>query len=550
MKQNNGFTMKNSQKIAGSVCNQLADICIQLNGENDTHLLMEKILLAVLDVANADAGTIYLVKEGKRLQFETVINKTLNMHLGGSSGNPVNFASIPLFIDGEPNTTAVVANAANSGNVINITDVYDSLPFDLSAARKMDKETGYRTQSMLTLPLKDHVNEIVGVIQLINAQEGDDIIAFTKEVEHYCLSFASLGAIALTNKSLIDNLEDLFTALIRTLARIIDEKSPHTGEHCKRVPELTLMFAQAVHEAKKGPFSSFSISESEMYQLEIAGWLHDCGKVATPDHVMEKSTKLHTIFDRIEYVLAKLEIASRDIDLKYQEEIIKALKKNKPIDVQQIERERLVAHKQLNLDRAFLQKVNIGGEFLNDYQDEQIVEIAKRYNISVNGQKTPLLTDDEVMNLRIKRGTLNAEERLIIQRHMDVTLDILEALPFPKHMRNVAEYALGHHETMDGKGYPRGLTKEQLSIPARIMAVADIFEALSSSDRPYKKAKPVSECLKIMGNMAKNNNIDSDLFDVFVNSKVYEEYIRKFSKLEQIDDFDLDDIPGLNRLDL
>ncbi|MDT0602493.1 HD domain-containing phosphohydrolase [Thalassotalea castellviae] len=539
MKKNNQYQ---------SAHEQLVDICVQLNGEKDTHLLLEKILLAALDVSNADAGTIYLVNGNESLEFQTVINHTLGLHLGGSSNNPVNFSGIPLMVDGKPNTAAIVVNAVTSGKVINIDDVYDTLPFDFSAARKMDKETGYRTQSMLTFPLKDHANEIVGVIQLINAQNEHGIVPFSKEIEHQCLSFASVGAIALTNKSLVENLEELFQSFIQTLARVIDEKSPHTGEHCKRVPELTLMFAKAVHEETEGPLASVSFSDNEMYQLGIAGWLHDCGKVATPDHVIDKSTKLQAIFDRIEYVLAKLEIVSRDIDIKYQQQVINALKAGKTDELAALEQAQATEQEQLNRDRNFLQTVNIGGEFLHDEDEERILTLAKRYHLSINGETQPLLNEDESYNLRIKRGTLNTEERLVIQRHMDVTLDILEGLPFPKHMQNVAEYALGHHETMDGKGYPRGLTKEQLSVPARIMALADIFEALSSADRPYKKAKQVSECLTIMGNMVKRNCLDPDLFDIFVHSKVYESYINKFSSPEQIDDFDLADIPGLTRL--
>lgn len=220
--------------------------------------------------------------------------------------------------------------------------------------------------------------------------------------------------------------------------------------------------------------------------------------------------------------------------------MITALKAGKVVRVEQLERERDLAKKQLKLDTAFLQKVNVGGEFLTDDQEKNIHMISKRYEIMIDKVKQPILTEDEIINLSIKRGTLNNDERKVIQRHMNVTLDILEALPFPKHLSNVAEYALGHHETMDGKGYPRGLTKEQMSVPARLMALADIFEALSAADRPYKSAKPVSECLKIMSNMAKNNHLDSDLFTIFVRSKVYEPYILNFADPKQLDEFDME----------
>ena len=372
---------------------------------------------------------------------------------------------------------------------------------------------------------------------------------FNKYTERQILSFASLGAIALTNRSLIHDMQQLFESFAQTIAVAIDAKSPHTGGHCKRVPELTLMIADAIHQVKKGPMSSFSMSSEERHQLSIAGWLHDCGKIGTPDHVMEKSKKLETIFDRIEYVTAKVEIASRDIEIHYQENIIKALKNGNNSEVEQLEQIRAEAQNQLNIDREFLQRINIGGEFLTNDDSSNILNISERYPITLDGKQQSLLSDDEINNLSIKRGTLNDEERLIIQRHMNITQDILESLPFPKHLSNVAEYALGHHERLDGKGYPQGLTKEQMSVPARAMAIADIFEALSASDRPYKQAKPVSECLTIMGKLVDNNHLDGDLFTIFVREKVYVDYINKFANPEQLDHFDVESIPGLQHYD-
>jgi HD-GYP domain-containing protein (c-di-GMP phosphodiesterase class II) len=528
-----------------SAFQHLLDISVQLSSEENSDVLMEKVLLAAIDISHADAGSIYLVNEDNELEFRTIINKSLNIHFGGSSAEKITFPTIALQIDGKENRSAIVAHTANTGQIINVADVYDELPFDFSAARKMDNKTGYRTQSMLTFPLQDHTKDIVGVIQLINAIENDIVVPFCKEVERQILSFASLGAIALNNRSLIHDMEQLFESFAKTIAAAIDEKSPHTGGHCKRVPQLTLMIADAVHQETKGPMASFRMSSNERHQLDIAGWLHDCGKIATPDHVMEKAKKLQTIFDRIQYVDAKIEIVLRDVKLKYQAEIIKALKSGNSIEVRQLERVQDVAEKQINLDRAFLQKVNVGGEFLTDEQLTQITNIATRYAITIDGVQQNLLSDDEVNNLSIRRGTLNGEERLIIQRHMNITQNILESLPFPKHLSNVTEYALGHHETLDGKGYPRGLTKDQMSVPARVMAIADIFEALSAADRPYKQAKPVSECLTIMGRLVLNNHLDGDLFTIFVRSKVYETYIRKFAKLEQLDEFDLESIPGI-----
>lgn len=523
----------------------LVDISIRLSSEKDASKLLNEIFQVLMSVANADAGSIYSITKNQQLKFETVVNKSLDLHLKGDENSPISFPNIDLYIDGKENKTAIVAHAVNSGEYINIPDAYAVLPFDMSAARNMDSRTGYRTKSILTIPLKDHVDDIIGVIQLINTKdEQGNIIPFSDELVTLTRSFASLGAISLTNSTLIKGMEELFTTFAETIAMAIDEKSPHTGGHCKRVPALTLMLADAIHANTKGPLASFSMSESDRHELNIAGWLHDCGKIATPDHIMEKSTKLETIFDRIEYIDAKFEIVKRDLDLDYQQQIITALKENKPIKVTQLERQLDRELKQLSLDRALIRKVNIGGEFLDENELKAIQRIAKKYYLKVNGKRMQLLNDDELENLSIRRGTLSEHERDIMKRHMDVTANILNTLPFPKHLSNVTEYALGHHEKLDGTGYPRGLTKEQMSVPARLMAIADIFEALSAVDRPYKKAKPVSECLHIIGQMVERNHIDADIFAIFIESEVYKQYILEFATHEQLDEVDLNNLPG------
>lgn len=521
------------------------DISIRLTTEKNSSKLLDEILQVVMSIANSDAGSIYSITSNKQLKFETVINKSLNLYLGGTLGGPVDFPNIDLFIDGKPNDTAIVAHSVNTGEVINIPDVYDALPFDMSAARKMDARTGYRSESMLTIPLKDHEDDIIGVIQLINVKDAQNKnIPFSEELVTLIRSFASLGAISLTNSTLVKDMEVLFSTFAEAIAMAIDEKSPHTGGHCKRVPALTLMLADAVHKIDKGPLADFIMSPEDRHELSVAGWLHDCGKIATPDHIMEKSTKLETIFDRIEFIDAKFEIISRDLELSYQQQIISAIKQNKSVEVLQFERLLETELKQLALDRALLQRVNIGGEFLGEEEQAHILRISKQYSLKINGEETPLLTDDEVENLMIRRGTLTQGEREIMKRHMDITKNILDILPFPKHLSNVAEYALGHHEKLDGTGYPRGLTKEQMSVPARLMAITDIFEALSAVDRPYKKAKPVSECLNILGNMVNNNHLDPDIFAIFIESEVYKNYINEYANPEQLDEVDFDNLPG------
>ncbi|MUH72592.1 GAF and HD-GYP domain-containing protein [Psychrosphaera haliotis] len=523
---------------------QLVDISIKLSSESDSSKLLDEILQIVMSIANCDAGSIYSITPEKHLKFETVINRTLDIYLGGGSAKTLEFSDIPLFIDGSPNKNAMVAHSANSGEVINIPDVYAAIPFDVSAARKMDEATGYRTQSMLVIPLKDHTGDIIGVIQLINALEDGQTVEFSNDVETLVRSFASLGAISLTNTALVQEMEQLFSAFARTIAKAIDEKSPHTGGHCRRVPALTLMLAEEIHKERRGPLADFTMTDADRHEIDIAGWLHDCGKIATPDHIIEKSKKLQTIFDRIEFVNAKFEIVAKDIEIAYQSKIINALQKGNTIEVQQLKTSMDRELKQLKLDRSFIQKVNVGGEYLSDQDIESIDQVSKSYQLAIEGVVTSVLNVNEVENLKIRRGTLTDAEKEIMKNHMVITMDILETLPFPKHLQNVTEYALGHHETMDGKGYPRGLTKEQMSVPARLMALADIFEALSAADRPYKSAKPVSECLKIMGSLVENNHLDSDIFAIFVESRVYEKYIREFASTDQLDPFDIYELPG------
>ena len=535
-----------SNDFTESALQHLINIGVELSTEDDTTTLLEHILMSAKQLANADGGTIYSITDNQTLKFDTLLNDTLNMYMGGSSGKDIPFPEIPMFVDGEPNYNALVAYAAATDQVINISDAYQAGDFDMSAARKMDERTGYRTKSVLTIPMKNHEKELIGVLQLINAQDESGIIDFSTEIEQVMRSLTSMAAVALTNRQLIDDMEALFQALTRLIARAIDEKSPYTGGHCNRVPELTMMIAEAVCVNDKGPLASFSMDEQEKYELSVAGWLHDCGKIATPEYVMDKSTKLETVFDRIKLVDCRIELAMSQLENEYQSKVIEQLKSGQ--DITALEQE-LVDHKsELTSAREFLRKANIGGEFMNEADQQRVKDLAEEYQVKIDGQLQPLLSGNEIANLTIAKGTLLPEEREIINNHMAVTVDMLESLPFPKHLRRVPEYAGGHHEKMDGTGYPKGLSRDEMSVPARMMAIADIFEALSAADRPYKPAKPLSECLRIMGFMKLDNHIDPDLFDIFVEQKVYLDYAYQFLDKSQIDEIDVTAIPGYSAI--
>lgn len=531
-----------STDFSQSALDHLINIGVELSTEQDTTKLLEHILVSAKELSNADGGTIYSITEKKTLKFETLMNDTLGMYMGGTSGKDIPFPDIPMYIDGEPNHNALVAYAVVSDTVINIEDAYNTGDYDMSGARNMDEKTGYRTKSVLTIPMKNHEQEMIGVIQLINAQDGDNIIGFEPHLEHIIRSLVSMAAVALTNRQLIDGMEELFQSLTRLIARAIDEKSPYTGGHCNRVPELTMMVAEGVCRQNVGPLADFYLDEKDKYELSVAGWLHDCGKIATPEYVMDKATKLETIYDRISLVECRIELAKNEILVAHQAKIIDGLKNGQ--DVSELENNLPKILDELDDDRLFLCKANVGGEFMRPEDQQRVSDIAAKHTVTIGGVKQPLLTENEIYNLAIAKGTLTPEEREIINNHMVVTIDMLESLPFPKHLRNVTEYAAGHHEKMDGTGYPRKLKREEMSVPARMMAIADIFEALTAADRPYKEPKKLSECLRIMGFMKLDQHIDPDLFDAFVDQEVYLDYAYQFIGKDQIDEVDVTKIPG------
>ena len=522
---------------------RLNEIGVALSAESDTPKLLELIMMGAKSLTHADGGSLYF-RNDDELSFEIISNDSLDIQMGGTSGNDITFPPIPLTLDGEENHANVVSHCVLSGETVNIADAYHEDGFDFSGTRDFDRKTGYRTRSMLTFPLKDHEQEIIGVLQLINARdiETGEVIGFSQLAQQLAESLASQAAVALTQRRLITELQELFESFIKLIASAIDDKSPYTGGHCRRIPVLTMMLAEAAHSTAQGPLKDFRIDEKDRYELETAAWLHDCGKVVTPEYVMDKATKLETIYDRINALETRFEILRRDAEIAY-------LKASLNPDCTAEQREELKRNfeqvcGQYREDFEFLRNANIGGEFMRDEDIERVEQLASLEWTDAGGEQRPLLSPDEVNNLSIKRGTLNDEERKVINHHIVATIKMLESLPFPKHLQNVPEYAGGHHEKMDGTGYPRGLTRDQMSVQARIMAVADIFEALTASDRPYKKGKKLSECLRIMGFMKQDDHIDPDIFDIFIREKVYMDYAEAFLEPDQIDEIDESVIPG------
>jgi HD-GYP domain-containing protein (c-di-GMP phosphodiesterase class II) len=527
---------------------QLNQVGVALSQETDINRLLEAILLAAKKITNADGGTLYRVMEERTLKFEILRNDTLNVAMGGTTGIDITFPPINLYDpDGKPVNTMVAAYAFHHDTSVNIADAYIEEGFDFSGTKNFDKNTGYRSQSFLTVPMKNHENEIIGVLQLLNAKDRTSgaVGPFSAEDQQLAESLASQAAIALTNRLLINHLENLFESFINLINAAIDDKSPYTAGHCERVPQLTMMLAEAVNKCSVGPLKNFNMSDKDRYELKIAGLLHDCGKVTTPVHVVDKATKLHTIFDRIALIDTRFEVIKRDAEIAALKARLNAAGNNDKQPAGDGERARELKIREIEDDREFLRASNVGGEAMTPDDIERVKRISTKYRWrDVAGMEADFLSADEVENLTIRAGTLTAAERQIINHHIDVTIQMLEALPWPKHLKNVAEYAGGHHERMDGKGYPRGLTREQMSIQARCMGIADIFEALTAKDRPYKKGKSLSESLSILGKFKLGGHIDPDLFDVFMWEKVYLTYAEQCMDRHQIDVVNLAQIPG------
>lgn len=524
----------------------LNDIGIALSSEHNSQRILELILQGAKKLTNADGGTLYTLNDNDELVFEIVSTDSLHIYMGGTSDHEIEFPHLPLHVKGHDNLSMVVTSAVVHDETINISDAYHAKGYDFTGTRKFDESTGYRTQSLLTIPMKNHKSDIIGVLQLINSTDPETgkVVDFSRQDQKLAESLASQAAVALTNKKLIDEQKALFESFIKLIATAIDEKSPYTGGHCRRLPELTMMIADACHGVNSGGLKDFEMTDKDRYELMIAGWLHDCGKVTTPEYVIDKSTKLETIYDRINTINARFEVLKRDAKINMLEKKLTQKASVNDSSMSEIQSEYETTIEQLESDKVFIAMANVGGEYMSEKKQERVRTIAA-YQISDGSASTQnFLDEDEVKNLTIEKGTLTHEERQVINNHIVVTIKMLDQLPFPKHLENVAEYAGGHHERMDGKGYPKGLTRDQMSWQARMMGLADIFEALSARDRPYKEGKKLSACLDILGRMKLDNHIDPEIFDVFVREKVYLQYAKEFLIPDQIDEVDHGKVPG------
>lgn len=561
-----------SHKTDANYLAQLVDLGIALSAEQGREELNQKILMAARKFTNADGGSLYLVNNDEsELHFRILMNDTLKTFFvtGREAQKP--FPPLPLYdTEGRPNHSNIATYVALSGKSINIEDAYSADGFDFSGTRAFDAKTGYRSKSFLTVPLKNTRGTVIGVLQLINAQDDEgNVIAFDKEIEPIINALASQAAVAIENSRLLVAQRNLMESFVRVLGHAIDAKSPHTADHCSRVPVIARMLAQAAVDDKLGPFSNFYLTDMEWYELDLAAWLHDCGKIVTPDHVMEKATKLETIHNRIHEIRTRFEVLRRDAEI----EMLKRKLAGEDHVVCEIDFQAKVA--ELEAQFAMVADANIGDAEIDtdaifalhdiaelkwtrhfdrtlglSWSENERLSDADLASLREPGVETVLMDRDdhvylgfnrgELYNLSVPHGTLTSEERQVINDHVVITQDMLAQLPYPRELQRIPAIAGNHHEKMDGSGYPHGLTGDDMGILEKVMVIADIFEALTAVDRPYKRPKKLSECIAILGDMRDKGQIDNDLFELFLVTGTYLDYGKEYLRPDQCDEVDIE----------
>ena len=572
--------LEHEVKARTAKLNMLIDSGLMMSMEKNRDRLLQHILYEGQKLLNCDGGTMYLMTPYKTLRFAVRTRQ-----------DALPFKEIDLLIPetGQLNDRYVSTYAANHKKTVLIDNIYTETRFDCSGTRNFDARSGYRTVSLLTVPMAPRNGDVIGILQFFNALDAETgaVIPFPAEIVSLVEALAAQAAVALDNLQLIEGQKATTESIIRVLASAIDTKSPHTGHHCVRVPELAIMLAEAACMATQGPLAEFNFaSEDQWLEFRVGAWLHDCGKVTTPEYVIEKGTKLEMLYNRIHEVRMRFEVLLRDADSRRLQTLLEG--GDAMLAKQVFEQEKA----DLLQDFAFLAECNMGRECMHEDDRQRINAIATKTwlrhfddtlglsqldTMRLDTESAPVLPvkefllDDkprhiiprpshkvpdpslgikmtvpthmynygEIYNLSIQKGTLTAEERYKINEHIIETINLLEKIPFPDFLKRVPEYATTHHETLDGRGYPRRLTEKDLSIPARIMAVADIFEAITASDRPYKKPYKLSESLKILRSMKNNRHIDSDVFELFLRSGVYLNFAEKYLLPEQIDDVNI-----------
>lgn len=565
---------------------RLIDSGVALGQEHSEAVLLRRILDTAKEISNCTSATLFIVTDK---QHARAVMCTTNSQLAD--------ADWPLYTDtGEPDSTALVPHCISGSRLLVVDDLRrDTCGYGRDDLERLNRLAALRIISTVVIPMKRANGQVIGLIQLNNARDPQtgETTVFDRKGLPYLEALAAQAAVAIENQQLLDAQKDLVDAFIKVIAGAIDAKSTYTGGHCARVPELALMLAEAACKTREGPLAAFEFkTEDEWREFRIGAWLHDCGKVTTPEYVVDKASKLETIFNRIHEVRTRFEVLLRDAQI----ERLTAIHE-RGMEAQEAEARFQSRKAELLDDFAFVAECNLGGEFMAPDRLERLRRIATRtwlrhfddrlglsheelarYNAreaevlpaletlladkphhiipreasrSYDArfgfkQEVPehLYNQGELYNLSVGRGTLTEEERFKINEHILQTIVMLECIPLPDNLKRIPEYAGTHHETLTGSGYPKKLTEDELSIPSRIMAIADIFEALTAADRPYKKPKSLSECVKILFFFKRDKHIDPVLFDLFLTSGVYRKYAEQHLRPDQIDEVEIGQFLG------
>ena len=557
------------QYEASGILEELLEISDSLIKEPDYLVSISKIIDFAGHTCAAEAGFFYTLVDDKFLNLEYSYNEKLNIRKLGSDNN-IYLQSVFIPESRNKEKKSAVESCVINNEIINLPEIYASTKLDNTFFANYDALNNYASASLLTIPLVNRKGYVIGAVQYVNPIDSKGrSMSFTKDMQQEIQALCNLATLILENRKLNEDYGQLLESFIEVLARAIDAKSPYTGAHCQRVPVIARMLATAAVQEEHGPLKNFEMSNDDWYALNIASWLHDCGKVTTPEYIVDKATKLETIDNRIHEIRNRFEILRRDAHIEYLKKRLANVAPQETLQAEFVNKIR-----ELEAEFNLVAKCNIGDVPLTDKEIAGLEEISKKQFVryfsrakGISWAERDHLEDletashpgyenllqnrkdhvwgqynrGELYNLKVRRGTINKEEREKINEHIIVTIDMLKALPFPKELSNVVEYAGAHHERVDGKGYPNGLTGDQMSIPAKIMAIADIFEALTANDRPYKEPKKMSQVLEIMKQMKNSGHIDPDLYEVFIRAGVYKEYAEQYVSKEQIDEVNPED---------
>lgn len=481
------------------------NIGISLSAEKDHDILFEKIVTVARNITKADAGTLFIYQNDK-LEFKIIQNESLGIS-AGINGDCISLPPV------EMNEENVAAYCAIHNKAVNIDDVYNDKSFDFSGPHKYDNITGYHTKSMLVVPLEDKNSRVIGVLQLINAQGADKkIIPFKVHHERIISALGSQAAISLSNMNYLEDIIDLFDSFIEVIITAIDEQTPYNVNHTKNIAVNAENFVRYLNHNNITDYGYFD--EARIKQVVMAAWVHDIGKIAIPHQIMEKPTRLGP---KYELVSLRFDFIETQLLLRYNGMI----RSDNPPPISEIkEIKDEIEH--VRESKRYIKEVNEPYFTVKENDKEKIRMLGKKQYLDMSLQIKPWLTPDEVTDLCIEKGTLTHEERVIMQGHVDIGEKMLNKISFTNYYANVPEWAIDHHEFLDGTGYPKGKKGDEISIEARILTILDIFDALVANDRPYKKAMTIEKALITLLDMAKANKLDEGLVKIFAQSKVWE----------------------------